>query len=143
QDAFDLAVARVCLADGVPLLAVCRGLQVVTAVLGGTLTPDMGEGSHRQVVHEVRVGPESRLARVLGGVAATVSCYHHQCVSTPGNGMRPVAHAADGTPEAFELPDHAGWFLGVQWHPEDTAETDPAQAAVFAALVAAARDGRR
>lgn len=138
QDAFDLAVARVCLADGIPLLAVCRGLQVVTAVRGGTLVPDMGEGSHRHVVQEVTVEPGSLVAQVLGTTTASISCYHHQCVQTPGTGMIAVAYTTDGTPEAFEMPDHPGWFLGVQWHPEDTADTDPVQARLFAALVAAA-----
>ncbi|HET6711062.1 gamma-glutamyl-gamma-aminobutyrate hydrolase family protein, partial [Amycolatopsis sp.] len=54
-------------------------------------------------------------------------------------GLTVVAEAADGVPEAIELPSARGWFLGLQWHPEDTAATDPAQASLFAAFVAAAR----
>jgi putative glutamine amidotransferase len=139
QDAFDLAVARVCLADEVPLLAVCRGLQVVTAARGGTLVTDMGDGCHRHVVQEVQVEPGTLLARALGTTSTKASCYHHQCVQRPGEGMVAVAHAADGTPEAYETPGQAGWFIGVQWHPEDTADADPEQAGLFSALVDAAR----
>jgi putative glutamine amidotransferase len=140
QDAFDLAVARVCLAEGIPLLAVCRGLQVVTAARGGDLVADMGDGCHHHLVQDVRVAEGSALAAALGATAATVSCYHHQCVARPGAGLVPAASTEDGTPEAYEIPGHPGWFLGVQWHPEDTPATDPAQAALFAALVAAGRE---
>jgi putative glutamine amidotransferase len=137
QDAFDLAVADWALRDGVPLLAVCRGLQVVDVVLGGELEQHM-EVPHRHVRHEVTVHGGSLLA-ALTGTAAKVSCYHHQRIRRLGRGLRPVAHDADGGVEAVELEDARGWFLGVQWHPEDTAADDPAQHALFAALVDAAR----
>lgn len=136
QDAFDLAVARWALESGTPLLAVCRGWQVVNVALGGELEQHMAE-PHRHVVHEVAVDPGSRLAGVVGATTAA-SCYHHQRVSRLAEGLVPVARAADGTIEAAELPDAKGWFLAVQWHPEDTFTTDPAQLALFKALVAAA-----
>jgi putative glutamine amidotransferase len=63
-----------------------------------------------------------------------VSCHHHQCVATLGEGLVAVAHAADGVVEAVEIPGAPAWFLGVQWHPEDTWEQD---GSVFAALVRA------
>lgn len=143
QDAFDLALARVCLADGVPLLAICRGLQVVTVARHGTLVqhmselPDAARADHMNHVHTVSVNPDSPLAQIVPAAIA-VSCYHHQCVASPGAGMEAVATAEDGTPEAFAIPSAPGWFLGVQWHPEDTANEDPVQAALFAAHVAAA-----
>ena len=137
QDAFDLAVAGWALRDGVPLLAVCRGLQVVDVVLGGELEQHM-EVPHRHVRHEVSIAAGSGLAG-LAGAAATVSCYHHQRIHRLGEGLRPVAHDADGGVEAVELDAPKGWFLGVQWHPEDTAAEDPAQHALFSALVDAAR----
>jgi putative glutamine amidotransferase len=112
---------------------------VVTAARGGTLVTDMGDGCHRHVVQEVQVEPGTRLARALGTTSTKVSCYHHQCVRSPGQGMVAVAHADDGTPEAYEIPEHPGWFVGVQWHPEDTADADPGQARLFSALVDAAR----
>ncbi|MEV6262761.1 gamma-glutamyl-gamma-aminobutyrate hydrolase family protein [Streptomyces sp. NPDC051784] len=144
QDAFDLELARQALASGLPLLAVCRGLQVVNTVLGGTLHQDMGGPGrdHRHVVHPVSVSAGSGLARTLGVDKTEASCYHHQHVDRPGHGLTVTARAADGTVEALELPGCEGWFLAVQWHPEDTASTDPVQQRLFTALVGAARGDR-
>jgi len=139
QDGFDLAVARWALAAGVPLLAVCRGLQVVNVALGGTLVQHMDVG-HRHHVHDVPL--TSGTAREALGPGVTASCYHHQRIDRLGAGLRVVGSAEDGTIEAVELPAAAGWFLGVQWHPEDTAASDPAQQRAFDALVRAARDRR-
>jgi putative glutamine amidotransferase len=143
QDAFDLALARVCLEQGIPLLAVCRGLQVVNAVRGGTVVQDMDETygemrHHRHHVHTIAVDAGSALwARV--GDKVESSCYHHQCLEVLGDGMEVVARAEEGVVEAVEIPSARAWFLGVQWHPEDTWATDPQQLAVFEALVDAAR----
>jgi putative glutamine amidotransferase len=137
QDAFDLAVARVALADRIPLLAVCRGAQVVNVARGGDLVQDLAEtlgADHRHVVHTVALAVDW-----LGTRELTVSCYHHQGIGRLGAGLRAAGHAEDGTIEAITLDGHQGWFLGVQWHPEDTAATDPRQAGLFAHLVAAAR----
>ncbi|MFJ3669416.1 gamma-glutamyl-gamma-aminobutyrate hydrolase family protein [Streptomyces sp. NPDC090106] len=137
QDAFDLETARHALDLGLPLLAVCRGLQVVNTVLGGTLHQDMGGpgGDHRHVVHPVTLEPGSTVARVTGAEKTDVSCYHHQRVDRVGTGLRVTARAADGTIEALELPTARGWFTAVQWHPEDTAHEDPAQQRLFDELV--------
>jgi putative glutamine amidotransferase len=137
QDAFDLAVARWALEDGVPLLAVCRGWQVVNVALGGALEQHM-EKPHRHVVHTLSRADDSLLAQVIGA-SLEISCFHHQRVSRLGDGLEPLAVAEDGTVEAAHRPGSPGWFLGVQWHPEDTASTDPAQLALFGALVEAAR----
>jgi putative glutamine amidotransferase len=137
QDAFDLAVARWALDAGMPLLAICRGLQVVNVALGGDLEQHMVE-PHRHVRHRVGVDAGSRLAEVVGA-DIEVSCYHHQRVHRLGEGLVGVALADDGGIEALDLPAALGWFLAVQWHPEDTADTDPAQQSIFDALVAAAR----
>ncbi|MFI6797324.1 gamma-glutamyl-gamma-aminobutyrate hydrolase family protein [Streptosporangium canum] len=138
QDAFDLAAARHALAAGLPTLAVCRGLQVVNVLLGGRLRQHM-EPDHRHVVHPVGVRPGSLLAGVAGVEKIEASCYHHQCASALGEGLVATGHAGDGTVEAAELAGSRGWFLGVQWHPEDTAHADPANQRIFDALVAAAR----
>jgi len=135
QDAFDLAVARWALDRGVPLLAVCRGWQVVNVALGGDLEQHMAH-PHRHVVHPVAVDPGTVLADVVGA-SVQASCYHHQRASRLGAGLTPVASAADGTIEAAELADAPGWFLAVQWHPEDTVTSDPDQLALFRALVEA------
>ena len=136
QDAFDLAVARWALAEGVPLLAVCRGLQVVNAALGGTVVQDMA-APHRHQVHTVEVEAGVPLAAVVGE-KVEVSCFHHQTLDRLADGLRVIARAEDGVVEAVDAPGASGWFLGVQWHPEDTWATDAAQRAVFGALVSAA-----
>ncbi|MFJ2739916.1 gamma-glutamyl-gamma-aminobutyrate hydrolase family protein [Streptomyces sp. NPDC087440] len=140
QDAFDLAVAHAALDAGLPLLAVCRGLQVVNVALGGTLQQDMGgpEHEHRHLVHPVTLTPDSVVARAAGADKVDASCYHHQRVDALGSGLVATALASDGTIEALELPHAQGWFTAVQWHPEDTAPRDPAQQGLFDALVRAA-----
>ncbi|MFJ3617484.1 gamma-glutamyl-gamma-aminobutyrate hydrolase family protein [Streptomyces iakyrus] len=140
QDTFDLDVARHALEAGLPLLAVCRGLQVVNVALGGTLQQDMGgpEREHRHLVHPVILEPGSLVARAADAEKVDASCYHHQRVDRLGRDLRVTARAADGTVEALELPAAEGWFTAVQWHPEDTAHEDPAQQGLFDALVRAA-----
>lgn len=120
QDAFDLAVARVTLAAGVPLLSICRGTQVVNVARGGDLIQDMPV-AHRNLLHEVN--------------GRTVSCYHHQALGTLGTDLEVTARAADGTIEAVGLAGYSGWYRGVQWHPEDTSATDRGQFQVFRDLV--------
>ena len=142
QDAFDLAVARVALARGIPLLAVCRGLQVVNVARGGTLVQDMDEhdsaiGHHRHRVHHVTVDQGSALGGVVGD-SVEVSCYHHQALDRLGDDLVVTARSEEGVVEGVELPGAPGWFLGVQWHPEDTWRSVPEQRAVFEALVSAA-----
>ena len=141
QDAFDLAVARVALVERIPLLAICRGNQIVNVALGGDLVQDMTDttGTHLHRVHELRVVEDSPLGDVVG-TSTTISCYHHQCIKMLGEGLVPAAYAADGVIEAVTLRDHDGWYLGVQWHPEDSAHEDQAQAGVFAHFVRAAAD---
>ena len=139
QDAFDLAMARWALRTGRPLLAICRGLQVTNVAMGGTLVAHM-DAPHRHVVSKLRLEPECALADALGTHTLSISCYHHQALDQLADGLRAVARSADGTVEAVEMGvSDAQWFLGVQWHPEDTAATDPAQLAIFAQLVEASR----
>ncbi|MDX2760478.1 gamma-glutamyl-gamma-aminobutyrate hydrolase family protein [Streptomyces europaeiscabiei] len=144
QDAFDLEVARAALRSGIPLLAVCRGLQAVNVALGGTLEQDMGgpEREHRHLVHPVALRRGTVLERATGAQKVEASCYHHQRVDRLGEGLEITARAADGTAEGLELRGAPGWFTAVQWHPEDTAHEDPAQQALFDALVRAAGDRR-
>ncbi len=146
QDAFDLAAARVALAAGVPVLAVCRGTQVVNVARGGTLVQDMDEhdgeiSHHRNHVHHITVD-HGTLAGSIVGESVEVSCYHHQCLAELGAGLVVTARSEEGVVEAVELPEATGWFLGIQWHPEDTWETDPQQLAVLRAFVDACRAGR-
>lgn len=144
QDAFDLEVARRALQSGLPLLAVCRGLQVVNVALGGTLEQDMGgpEREHRHVVHPVAIRRGTLLEQAAGAEKADASCYHHQRVDRTGAGLAVTARAGDGTVEGLERPGSRAWFTAVQWHPEDTAHQDPAQQGLFDALVRAAQGSR-
>ncbi|WP_241518855.1 gamma-glutamyl-gamma-aminobutyrate hydrolase family protein [Streptomyces sp. CB03238] len=136
QDGFDLAVARYCLDAGLPLLAVCRGLQVVNTALGGSLENMDGPGhEHRHFRHQVVTQPDSVLEQAMGAGAVTVSCDHHQRVARTGSGVTVTSRAGDGTVESLEVPGASGWFVAVQWHPEDTAHEDPAQQGLFDALV--------
>ncbi len=142
QDAFDLSLARIAIEDRIPLLAICRGTQVVNVARGGDLVQDMTEAlgaDHRHLVHEIEVLEDSPLREVVDEDRMTISCYHHQGLGALGAGLRATAYAEDGTIEAVALDGDAGWYLGVQWHPEDTAATDPQQAGVFEAFIDAAR----
>jgi len=142
QDAFDLAVARWSLHAARPLLAICRGMQVVNVAMGGTLVQDMPR-HHRHIRSELALQPGTAVHGVLGHDIVTISCYHHQALDRIGAGLRPTASSGDGVVEAIELAEPGeGWFLAVQWHPEDTAAGDPAQQRLFGALVSAAARNR-
>ena len=141
----------VALEQGKPALCVCRGMQVANVALGGTLVqhlpdvPEMGEHGvplGGGTVHDVRVEDGSLLAKALGGAVARATCHHHQGVDRLGDGLVASGWSDDGLVEGLELEDPGDrWLLGVQWHPEETASDDPAQQALFGALVteAAAR----
>lgn len=148
RDAFEFALARAALRSGdVPMLCICRGLQVLNVVCGGTLHAHLPErfGDHvehrrpprLQTNHPVDVEPDSRLAVLLGSRHPSVCSWHHQAIDRIGADLRPVAVAADGVVEAVEHRTH-DWCFGVQWHPEMQPE-DQAQQRLFAALVDAAR----
>lgn len=148
QDRFDLAVARWATDQGLPLLAICRGMQVLNVALGGRIVGDMsdlsgGIGPHLDLIHEISLKPDSAAGALLGN-SVQVSCFHHQCIEDVAPSLRPVAHSADGIIEAVEAADPVDgvWALGVQWHPEDTALEDPQQMRLFDALVQAARMAR-
>jgi putative glutamine amidotransferase len=141
QDAFDLVVARWAIQEKIPLLAICRGNQVVNVALGGTLVQDMSTTigrDHRQLVHDIELAADSPLRDIVPSDRITISCSHHQCIDQLADKLVPAAYAADGTIEAVTLTGHEGWFLGLQWHLEDFADTDPIQQGIFRAFVAAA-----
>jgi putative glutamine amidotransferase len=102
QDAFDIALARWAIREEIPLLAICRGNQLVNVALGGTLIQDMTEEigrDHRKFVHNIELDAESPL-RVLADHRITISCSHHQCIDVLGDKLVAAAHAADGTIDA-------------------------------------------
>ncbi|MER6297944.1 gamma-glutamyl-gamma-aminobutyrate hydrolase family protein [Kitasatospora sp. NPDC001539] len=138
RDDWESRLLAAALARNLPLLGVCRGMQLLNVELGGTLRQHLPDGSHqivpaRFVRHRIGLVDGSSLAAVLGP-AADVSCYHHQAVDRLGTGLRATAWAADGTVEALELAGHR-FAVGVQWHPE----TDPDDLRLFEALLTAGR----
>ncbi|WP_406446693.1 gamma-glutamyl-gamma-aminobutyrate hydrolase family protein [Streptomyces sp. NBC_01613] len=120
RDAWELALIEAALTARVPLLGICRGMQLLNVALGGTLVQHLD--GHAEVVgvfgrHPVKPVPGTRYAATVPE-ETSVPTYHHQSVDRLGTGLLPSAHAADGTVEAVELPPAEGWVLGVQWHPE-------------------------
>lgn len=138
QDPFEAELLAAAIERRIPVLAICRGFQLLNVECGGTLIQDLPRDSvHRNSVHEVAVAPDSALAAALGVTALSVSSYHHQAVDTIGAGLRVVCRAPDGVVEALE--HERAELIAVQWHPEDTAATDPTQQALFDWLVVRAR----
>ena len=147
SDAFETALARAAVILGTPTLAICRGHQVLNVALGGTLVqhlPDRADViEHRRgVLHDVQVDPGSRLADAIGTSRPSCYSWHHQAVDRLGPGLRVTARADDGVVEAIEHEGGA-WIVGLQWHPEDTAATDPVQQRIFDAFIANAADSHR
>ncbi|MFJ3902641.1 gamma-glutamyl-gamma-aminobutyrate hydrolase family protein [Streptomyces sp. NPDC090025] len=118
RDSWELALIDAALAAGIPLLGICRGMQLLNVALGGTLVQHLD--GHTEAVgvmgrHPVSPVPGTRYAELVPE-PTSVPTYHHQCVDMLGKDLVASAHATDGTVEAVELP--GGWVLGVQWHPE-------------------------
>ncbi len=136
QDESDFTLAAYALDHGIPLLAVCRGLHVVNALLGGTLIIDM-DVNHRHHKHVVALrDPADRLG--FGRPAVAASCYHHQAIDRVADRVTVLGRAEDDAVEAIAIESRA-WACGVQWHPEDGFDTDPAQLKPFERLVLEAR----
>ena len=131
QDESDFGMTEYVLQQGIPTLAVCRGLHVVNVVRGGTLIQDMPE-NHRHVVQEVKVSDYESFGFTSELVAT--SCYHHQAIDKLGSGLEVLGRGPDGTIEAVGI-ESTVWARGVQWHPEDTAKSDANQHGLLARLV--------
>ncbi|HEV8662897.1 MAG TPA: gamma-glutamyl-gamma-aminobutyrate hydrolase family protein [Candidatus Methylomirabilis sp.] len=155
RDRFELALTRAALARGLPILAICRGMQVVNVACGGTLYQDLAyrpeTASHHtgvkeeraRRIHPIKILPGTRLREIVGLDEASVTSTHHQVIREVAPGFRPAAIAADGVLEGMERVEEP-LALAVQWHPERLAPTDPAQLNLFRALVEeAAKRARR
>ena len=155
RDELEIDLTQWALARRAPLLAVCRGLQVLNVALGGSLYQDIPsepgspldhsqtglQGKARNVtVHQVKVREGSRLAAILGALDVDVNSFHHQAIKQLGRGLADVAWAPDSIVEGVELVDPAQFVVGVQWHPEELVAQDRAAFNLFAALVDRARE---
>jgi len=128
RDEFEIALLRGALARELPVLGICRGMQILNVALGGKLEQNLiaedGTHPHRKVIgsfegtdHVVRLVPGSLAAEEAGEELHVARCHHHQAVSELGEGLVVTGRAADGVIEAIETVD-SGWALGVQWHSE-------------------------
>jgi putative glutamine amidotransferase len=155
RDAFEIALLHEAVRRHVPTLCICRGMQVMNVAFGGTLhqhLPDIeGLLAHgvplegTQTIHDVVPAPGSRLSATTKAGPLACASHHHQGVDRVGDGLTVTGRSPDGLVEAIELiveddqDEWETWMLGVQWHPEETAAVDPAQQALFDAVVLIAR----
>ena len=148
RDRMEFEAVRIALDRGLPILAICRGIQSLNVALGGTLVQDIpsevpGAVQHytkeREATlgHTIDVEPDSLLANVLGATTTAVNSWHHQAVKDPGKGLKVNSRARDGVIEGVEADDGRP-ILAVQCHPEDTAEQYPLFQKLFDWLVAEA-----
>ncbi len=159
RDALCLPLIRAAVEAGVPLLAVCRGMQEMNVAFGGTLHQFVHElpGRHDHLrghlqgrdptpdlryepAHEITVLPETRLARIIEAAKYRVNSVHAQGVDRLADNLTVQAVAPDGTIEAVSIEDAPGFVLGVQWHPEWRVNENPAYAAIFKAFGRACRN---
>jgi putative glutamine amidotransferase len=148
RDDFELALCREALKRDLPILAICRGQQVLNVATGGTLLQDLPSdlGSmvdhdprrqRWQVAHEVRVMPGTHLREILGREKVSVNSFHHQAVDEPGTGVAVSARSEkDDVVEGIEMPDRQ-FVVGVQWHPESFWGRGESFRPLFEALTAA------
>lgn len=147
RDAMEFPLCREALARRIPLLAICRGMQVLCCALGGSLYQDLAEQFGTELlhprsdvpgdpVHPVDVRPGTLLSSIVGAGSLPVNSRHHQGIKVSGKGLRVCAVAPDGLIEGVELPDHP-FALGVQWHPESLSDRYPDHQRLFDAFIRA------
>jgi putative glutamine amidotransferase len=149
RDELEMKLLKEALAADLPVLAICRGMQLFNVFHKGTLIQhlpsvdthrvnarDAEPGKHPGV-HNVRVLPDTRLAAIIGAGEHDVNSRHHQAVDCVGGGLIVSARAADGVIEALELPGTATFAVAVEWHPEDRVAVNPADRKLFEAFAQA------
>jgi putative glutamine amidotransferase len=150
RDLFELAIFAAARQGGLPILGICRGIQLVNVAMGGTLYQDLPSerpgpvahdpGGDRQArTHAVRLVEGSRMAHALGAANLSVNSFHHQAVERLAEGLVATGWSEDGLIEAVETPPDVTWLLAVQWHPEEmSADARSPDRGLFRALVEAA-----
>jgi putative glutamine amidotransferase len=152
RDATTLPLIRAAVARGLPVLAICRGIQELNVALGGTLHQNVHDRAGRQDHRgngggslEVAYGPKhvislsGAVARIVGRDSVMVNSLHSQAIDRPADGLVVEALAEDGTIEAVSAPNAPGFVLGLQWHPEWRFAEHPASVAIFRAFGEACR----
>jgi putative glutamine amidotransferase len=154
RDATSMPLLKRALERGIPLFAICRGMQELNVAAGGTLqteiqdgpgvldhrAPDLPDRAERFGLRQtVKLKTGSQIAGILGGDRAVVNSLHRQAIDAPGKRIVVDAMAEDGIAEAVSVSNAVDFALGVQWHPEFWAESDPASARLFAAFGDAVR----
>lgn len=151
RDETELTLTRWAVEEGKPLLAICRGIQVLNVALGGTLIQDIQAqvpGADRHdwkpgyprdyLPHIVTVDPQTRLSSLVGSGSLPVNSFHHQAIKDVAPGLAVAARAPDRVVEAVEVKDHP-FAIAVQWHPEELAAGDAGAQRLFDALALASR----
>jgi len=140
HDDLEIAIVRAAIKLDKPMLAICRGVQVLNVALGGTLHQDLGtlltdSESHWDTYHEITLEPGSKIAKAMKTTSPKNShSYHHQALDKVAPNLVVSGRAADKTVEAVEHAT-AKWIIGVQWHPEDDAASEPDQQNLFDGFV--------
>jgi len=151
RDANELALIADARARDLPILGICRGIQILNVACGGSLVQDLpserpgavdhdpqAARDHRS--HSITIEGNCRLAEILGQSSLDANSFHHQAIDRLGDGLVAVAHAADGVVEGIESSNSKEWLIAVQWHPEELAlQPNAADLKLFAALITAAR----
>ena len=144
-DLFQIRLMKVLLAEEKPVLAICRGMQILNVACGGTIYQDLDHVNfetinhmqkslyRRDISHKVSFAPKTRLHRLLGDFAYTNS-FHHQAVERVGTGLIVSGTTGDDIIEAIEMPSHP-FVIGVQWHPESMLDTNAAMKPLFHAFI--------
>jgi putative glutamine amidotransferase len=132
QDENDFSIARYAFDNGIPVLAICRGFQLVNVLMGGSLVQHMDK-DHRHHIHSFKIDKDSEGLGLTNPVLEC-SCFHHQAIKELGKGLEVLARAEEGHVEAFKIEAKA-WSYGVQWHPEDNYTTNQQQMELFTKFV--------
>lgn len=146
RDDTEIALVQVAREAGKPVLAICRGPQLLNVALGGTLIQDIpsllpnalrhdSDDGRNARTHDVSIEPDSRIAKAVGAILISVNSLHHQSILDAAPGLRVTALAPDGIIECVESEDDNWWAVGVQWHPEEMTDSpEPWDRGIFRAF---------